>query len=240
MTPDTIADEIILTLKNQSDPENIKNSQRYFKQPIFTFGIRAAVIHKLAKDWLKKLRPEWGITQTIQLTDILIRQKEIDSKNTGILILAGFSKSYTSDLFPVVYKWLKQYCDNWAVVDALAPNVLGPLLGKYPLLIKDMLTWTQSPILWVRRAAVVSFLPLIRKGKYLDEAYKVIYTLLNDKEDLLHKANGWLLRELGKIDMQRLEQFLLHHNSLIPRTTIRYAIERFPFDERQRLLKETR
>jgi 3-methyladenine DNA glycosylase AlkD len=74
----------------------------------------------------------------------------------------------------------------------------------------------------------------------LDEAYGLVASLLGDAEDLMHKACGWLLREAGKTDMARLERFLLSHGSAVPRTTVRYAIERFPETRRRELLVRTR
>lgn len=83
-------------------------------------------------------------------------------------------------------------------------------------------------------------MPLAREGRRLATVYRVALALLGDDEDLMHKAVGWLLREAGKTDMARLERFLRKHGPRIPRTTLRYAIERFPEPERRALLESTR
>ena len=90
--------------------------------------------------------------------------------------------------------------------------------------------------MWVRRAAAVSLIPSVRKGAALDVAYKVARALHADREDLIQKAVGWLLREAGKTDPARLERYLRQHGPSIPRTTVRYAIERMPDAKRKRLL----
>jgi len=100
--------------------------------------------------------------------------------------------------------------------------------------------WTGSDNMWVRRGAAVAFVPLVRKKKHLATAYRIATRLLGDSEDLMHKAVGWLLREAGKSDMARLEKYLLAKGPKIPRTTVRYAIERFPKEKRKRLLNATR
>ena len=92
----------------------------------------------------------------------------------------------------------------------------------------------------MRRGATVAFVPLVKQKKYVPTAYKIASRLFDDKEDLIHKAVGWLLRETGKSDMERLKRFLLKHGPKIPRTSLRYAIERFPKDERKQLLEATR
>lgn len=94
--------------------------------------------------------------------------------------------------------------------------------------------------MWVRRAALVALVPLARRGQQLDLTYKLVEGLLNERVDLMHKALGWLLREAGKTDMPRLKRFLLRYGPAIPRTTVRYAIERHPLSERQALLRLTR
>ena len=132
-------------------------------------------------------------------------------------------------------------CGNWAAVDAtLAPSVLAPFLDRHPDLIPDVVSWTDSSSQWVRRGATVAFVSLVKKKKYVPTAYKIASRLFDDKEDLMHKAVGWLLRETGKSDMERLKKFLLKHGPKIPRTTLRYAIERFPKGERKRILEATK
>ena len=97
-----------------------------------------------------------------------------------------------------------------------------------------------SPNQWVRRGAAVAFVSLVGEEHFLDAAYEVATSLLDDKEDLIHKAVGWLLREAGKVDRDRLEAYLLSKGPQLPRTTLRTAIEKFPKEERKRLMEATR
>ena len=94
--------------------------------------------------------------------------------------------------------------------------------------------------MWLRRASAVSFVEHARKGEFLDTAYEVAEKLFPGSEDLVQKANGWLLREAGKTDMDRLEKFLLQFGPEIPRTTLRYAIERFSSEKRKSILIKTK
>jgi len=91
--------------------------------------------------------------------------------------------------------------------------------------------------MWVRRASIVALLPLVRRGGGVDLVYEIARRLHADREDLIQKAVGWALREAGKVDAARLERYLRANVRVIPRTTFRYAIERFPPKVRQRLLK---
>jgi hypothetical protein len=113
------------------------------------------------------------------------------------------------------------------------------LIDKFPRLADTVESWNRSPNLWLRRASAVSFAKPAGKGRYLEHAYRIVTVLMPDSHDLIHKACGWLLREAGKADAARLERYL-EHGPAIPRTTVRYAIERFPESKRQRILQITR
>ena len=94
--------------------------------------------------------------------------------------------------------------------------------------------------MWVRRASAVGLIPAVRRGIALDAAYQVASQLHGDREDLIQKAVGWMLREAGKADDRRLERYLRANGPSIPRTTVRYAIERYPPPTRRALLEATR
>ncbi len=123
--------------------------------------------------------------------------------------------------------------NNWDLVDTSAPYLLGDYLRKKSKSILYRLV--QSKKLWERRIAVVSTLGLIQVHMYTD-TLKLVYILRNDREDLIHKACGWMLREVGKRDKLTLVNFLDTHGSSIPRTTLRYAIERLSLKQRKRYM----
>ena len=129
---------------------------------------------------------------------------------------------------------------SWAAVDALCAMVTSPLLRAHPALLPQIIRWGHSPSQWQRRAAAVTLVPFARRGEYLAEAYGLTDRLADDPEDLLHKACGWLLREAGKTEPERLVRFLERRGHRLPRTTLRYAIERLDESERRRLLETTR
>jgi 3-methyladenine DNA glycosylase AlkD len=105
--------------------------------------------------------------------------------------------------------------------------IIGPLLVKHPELIPEMRTWVAHRNLWVRRASIVGLLHPLRRGHALDLVYTIAKALHPHEEDLIHKAVGWALREAGKVDRERLEKYLRANVAAMPRTTFRYAIERF-------------
>jgi 3-methyladenine DNA glycosylase AlkD len=114
------------------------------------------------------------------------------------------------------------------------------LLVQHPSLASEMRGWARHRNMWVRRASAVSLIPSVRRGLALDLAYRVARTLHPDPEDLIQKAVGWMLREAGKADARQLEGYLRANGPRIPRTTVRYAIERFPPAKRRALLEITK
>lgn len=126
--------------------------------------------------------------------------------------------------------------NNWDLVDLSAPQVIGGFLWDHPQERKRLDAWAASTRLWDRRVAIVSTYFLIRQGRF-EETLRLSRELLGDPEDLMHKATGWMLREVGKRDLGVLRGFLDREAPRMPRTALRYAIERMRPAERTRYLR---
>jgi 3-methyladenine DNA glycosylase AlkD len=134
-----------------------------------------------------------------------------------------------------IYLDNRKYVNNWDLVDLSAPNIFGRyFFGKETDILDRLL---KSPILWDRRIAVLSTFWFIRQGEF-GKSLEYAEKLLTDREDLIHKAVGWMLRETGKRDKKTLTDFLDKHSGVMPRTMLRYSIEKFPEEERQKFLKK--
>jgi len=126
------------------------------------------------------------------------------------------------------------HINNWDLVDISAPHLIGLHLQDRP---RDILyQFAASDLLWERRIAIIATFYFIRQNEFAD-TLRLAKILLNDQHDLMHKAVGWMLREVGKRDLATEENFLQHHYRQMPRTMLRYAIERLPEPRRQAYLK---
>jgi 3-methyladenine DNA glycosylase AlkD len=123
--------------------------------------------------------------------------------------------------------------NNWDLVDLSAPQILGDFLQKEGTEI--LIHLAKSPNVWERRIAIISTYPLIKKRRF-GETLAISELLLTDEHDLIHKAVGWMLREIGKRNKKVLELFLMQRYHKMPRVMLRYAIEKFPEDERKKWL----
>src|SRR5581483_8669434 len=152
----------------------------------------------------------------------------LEAKGLGIELMARYRRDFAPRLLPVWKRWLSEnHAANWATTDAICGLLIGPLIVEHPELGARMRAWARDPSLWVRRASIVGLIPRARRGESLDLVYDIARQLHGDSEDLIQKAVGWALREAGKTDMRRLERYLRANGPAIPRTTVRYAIERF-------------
>jgi 3-methyladenine DNA glycosylase AlkD len=240
ITVNEAAASIIRELREKADPRKAESARRFFTESIISLGIDAPTMRALARSWILRLKPAWHLNEARDLCDLLFQQPDIESRAAGFLILGGFTREFDRTLWSQSETWLNQRLDNWALIDGFCSTVLSPLLKQHPEGVRILRRWTRSRCMWMRRASVVTLVPFARHGEQLDLAYELAEALLGQKEDLMHKAVGWLLREAGKTNPQRLKEFLLLHGPAIPRTSLRYAIERFPAEERQRLLLQTR
>jgi len=240
-TPRDIAAQARGRLRSMADPVKAEGVQRYFKHTIKAYGIAAPAIRALAAEFFGEVRGSWGVGEAMALCDILFEEPELEAKAVGALILARFKKDFPPSLFGKVKGWLAaDLLDNWASVDVFCTDAMGAFLERYPASVDRIKAWAFHPNRWVKRAAAVSFVKLAKKREYLDAIYEISGSLLPVEDDLVRKANGWLLREAGKSDPPRLESFLLRRGPAVPRTTLRYAIERFPAGRRRKLLAATR
>ena len=230
-------------LELMARPAGKFDAQRYFRgdHNLRFYNIGTAPVRAFARSLCAANRHRWSVDDAMRLADDLITDPYLETKSVGIEIVARFRRSFTPALLARWKRWLADnHSANWATTDSICGVLIGPLLVDYPELAGRLRNWSKDRNMWVRRASIVGLILPIRKGHALDIAYDIARTLHNDKEDLIQKAVGWTLREAGKVDSQRLEKYLRAEGPNIPRTTVRYAIERFPVAKRRQLLKATR
>ncbi|TSC96213.1 MAG: putative DNA alkylation repair enzyme [Parcubacteria group bacterium Athens1014_10] len=230
----------IIQLKKELDklssPRQAKISQRFFKTnkgeygegDIF-LGVKVPVQRKIAKNY-----------QSLSLQDIktLLNSEIHEYRLTSLFILiAQYKKENARKKEKIFNLYLKnaRQINNWDLVDLSAPNIIGDYLLDKPKII--LLKLAKSKNLWEKRIAILATYAFIKNNKFND-ALKISKILLNDNHDLIHKATGWMLREIGKRNQKIEERFLKKHYKKMPRTMLRYAIEKFDESKRKFYLKK--
>ncbi|MFA5087268.1 MAG: DNA alkylation repair protein [Candidatus Paceibacterota bacterium] len=167
----------------------------------------------------------------------LLNDKVHECRLTALFILVEkYKKTDEKEKKKIFNLYLKNYknINNWDLVDLSAPRIVGEhLMDKDRKILYD---WAKSNNLWKKRIAILSTFTFI-KNRQLDDSFKIAKILLNDKHDLIHKAVGWMLREAGKRDKNKEIDFLEKYVPKMPRTMLRYAIEKFSPSERAHFLK---
>ncbi|PIE01481.1 MAG: DNA alkylation repair protein [Acidobacteria bacterium] len=227
--------EITTQMEALSNSGIASHSQRFFKTGPGEYGhgdlfrgIRVPKIRQLSRkykklslnDTLRLLKSAYHEDRQLALFIMVLKYKSSDPDTQKQLV--EFYLSHTA------------YINNWDLVDGSAPQILGThLLHTDRSLLYRL---ADSDSLWERRIAVLACFTFIRHSSY-DDILKLAAILLHDPEDLMHKAIGWMLREVGKRDFQTEDEFLKTHYRQMPRTMLRYAIEKYPEEKRQAYLK---
>lgn len=237
-----LANLVVERLRSLADPVRAENELRYFKGSINNLGVTLPQIETLEKSLCGGLAKTWSTKQAMELCDFLLQMRLFEPTLFALAFLRRFGSRLGEREFAQCEEWLRAgLCDNWAATDSLCNHAVGDMLLSHPELAHRLKTWAGADSRWLRRGSAVSLVLPLRRGEFLDLAYEIALALIRDRDDdLVKKGNGWMLREAGKIDEHRLESFLLAHGPDIPRTTVRYAIERFPADTRRQLLTATR
>lgn len=223
-------------LKKKANPKKAKFLQGFFKtgpgeyaEGDVLLGITVPESRKLAKQF-----------KDLPLRDVkkMLESKFHEERLIALLLLVHrFQKEEDrrKEIYDFYLKHTK-YINNWDLVDLSAHKIVGPWLEDKPRAILTKLAKSKS--LWERRIAMLSTFHFIMQGDNKD-ALHIAKILLKDEHDLIHKAVGWMLREVGKRSMKDEEDFLKKHYKVMPRTMLRYAIEKFPEKKRQAYLKGT-
>ena len=229
------AKEISRRLRKMGDKEDARFLQGFFKtgpgqygEGDFFLGIRVPAVRRLVRksgdlpfkealSLLKSPYHEERLFALIFLVDTFSRGDQETQKAIYDLYLAN-----------------TRYINNWDLVDVSAPKIIGAYLFERST--KPLYRLAKSKSLWERRIATLATFYFIKYNRY-EDSLKIAEILLKDKEDLIHKATGWMLREIGKRDVQVAELFLQRHCRTMPRTMLRYAIERFSPSKRKTYLR---
>jgi 3-methyladenine DNA glycosylase AlkD len=217
------------------DPDRARMSQSFFKTgpgqygegDVF-IGITVPVLRKLAKEI-----PTLPVSEVVRL----LRSPLHEARLLALFVLVrAYQRGDDVSRGNIYTRYLKntRHINNWDLVDCSAEHIVGAHLWARDRSVLGALA--ASDLLWERRIAILATFHFIKRGAFA-ETLRIAERVLGDPEDLIHKATGWMLREVGKRDLAAEEAFLKKHGRSMPRTMLRYAIEKFPEDLRQRYLR---
>lgn len=229
------AEDIRKRLRELEDPDKAKILQRFFKTGPGEYG-EGDLFLGIPVPRLRKVSKECE-AMAMGEVEALLKSSVHEERLLALLILIRkYDREVESGKKSIYTLYLKstRWINNWDLVDLSAPNIVGDFLMRRSR--KPLYRLARSPVLWNRRVAILATFRFIKERQF-DDTLGIGEILLRDKEDLIQKAVGWMLREVGKRDPIVQEAFLKEHYKQMPRTMLRYAIERFPAPKRALFMK---
>jgi 3-methyladenine DNA glycosylase AlkD len=234
MTP---AQKIREKLQKYSNKEKAGVLQSFFKTGQGEYG-EGDIFLGITVPILRKLSKEHDDTPSSDVVRLLKSSIHEERLLSLLILVRSFLKGDNAHQKKIYDLYLQntKYINNWDLVDLTAPNIVGTyLLDKSR---KPLYVLSKSNDLWKRRIAIMATFTFIKQNEF-DDTLRISHILLADEHDLIHKAVGWMLREVGKRSLVFEERFLKQHYQGMPRTMLRYAIERFPELKRKKYLNGT-
>ena len=222
-------------LKEASDPKRAEILQRFFKTKKGEYGY-GDIFLGIAVPEQRKIIKKYKHLKLKEITELLQSKIHEHRFCALALLIEKYKKGNEKTKKEVVKIYLEntKYINNWDLVDISAYKIIGHYLYKKPK--KILYQLAKSLSLWERRIAIVTTFYFIKNGNN-NLTFELAKILLKDKEDLIHKATGWMLREAGKRDEESLNNFLESYSKEMPRTMLRYSIEKFNKKEKNKFLK---
>ena len=237
-----ILEQLRQAIINNIDKESSVSHDRFFKEGEVakTYGLKTNEVHKIAKDFFGKIK-ECSKQTVFELCEELWKSGYLEEEAIACNWAESQHKKYEPADFAIFEHWLSNYVNNWADCDTLCNHTIGSFVMKYPEYVDKLKIWAKSPNRWMRRGAAVTLIIPARKGLFLNDIIEIAGTLLLDKDDLVQKGYGWMLKaasmsetfvkgtdETKKKHLEIVFNFVMKNKAVMPRTALRYAIEKMP------------
>jgi len=232
-----IIDKVREELKRNVDKKVIESSRHFFKEKIMVYGIKSADIKIISTDYFKQIK-DFSKNEIFNLCEKLWESGYLEESFIACNWSYALRKKYEITDFQLFEKWVNGYVNNWASCDTLSNHTIGEYLEMYPKVISELKKWAKSENRWMRRAAAVSLIVPAKKGKFLNEIIEISNILLNDTDDLVQKGYGWMLKAASKTHKQEIFNYVISTKATMPRTALRYAIEKMPVELKQIAMKK--
>jgi 3-methyladenine DNA glycosylase AlkD len=216
-------------LQQSVDEKTRESAQRFFKEEVKFHGVKSAVVKKIAAKYFREIKGR-------DKNEIFFLCEDLLQEGFGEEAFIAFEWSYclrsqfVPEDFAVFERWVDLYVDNWAKCDTLCNHTLGTFVEMYPQFVDNLAVWARAENRWLRRASAVTLILPARRGLFLKEAFEISDILLEDRDDMVQKGYGWLLKEASKKHQAEVFDYVMRWKAKMPRTALRYAIEKMPVE----------
>ncbi len=216
-------------LRNQADEATKESALRFFKEEVQFYGVKNAVVHKISKNYTRQIK-EMSKGEVFNLCEILWQSGIMEESLVACNWSYAMRKHFDAGDIQIFERWIDSYVTNWASCDTFCNHTVGELVEKFPELVSQLKIWGISHNRWMRRAAAVTLIVPAKKGLFMTDIFDIAYTLLQDTDDMVQKGYGWMLKVTCQHHEKEVFDFVMKNKALMPRTALRYAIEKMPVE----------
>jgi len=231
----TLIKEIRRELKENADAQYSKSIQRFFKEEVTLWGVRTPVFKAILQKYFSLIehRPKQEI---FNLCEKLLESGYMEERGLAWDWAFRLRDKYEKKDFARFESWLKKYVTNWGACDNLCGRSLGYFIYRYPEYFSKVKKWAASKNRWVRRGSAVVLIYSIEKKKSLKPVFEIADILLLDKDDMVQKGYGWMLKVASNYEPEKVFEYVMRNKKVMPRTALRYAIEKLSPDLRKQAM----
>ncbi len=211
-------------LLNASEKAKL-SAERYFNGGVKLYGVITPDVEKISKAYFKEIADKTK-QNIFSLCDELWESGYLEESITACHWAYNIHKQYIPGDFNVFDKWVRNYITNWASCDTLCNHSVGTFIEMHPEYIDRLKEWAKSENRWVKRASAVSLIVPAKKGLFLNDIFDIADILLTDKDDMVQKGYGWMLKVASQAHENEVFDFVLKRKGEMPRTSLRYSIEK--------------
>ena len=222
-------------LKQAADEKTKISFTRFFKEEVYFYGVKSAIVDKIASKYFLEIK-SLGKKEILALCEELLKSDYSEESAIAFNWSYRLHQEFLPEDFALFEKWLNKYVNNWAKCDTLCNHTIGSLVERYPQYIANLKQWTKSDSRWLRRAAAVTLIIPAKEGKFLTDIFEIADSLLKDPDDLVRKGYGWMLKEASLKHQSAVFDYVMKNKSVMPRTALRYAIEKMPPELRRQAM----
>ncbi len=223
------SEEIRRRLMSRGSADGVEKTRRYFREPVTTYGCSSSDAKAVTEELAPTLKRDLG--QTLIVAGELIEAGVLEEQWVATALLAKVKRQLTAEHVDQVDDWIDSLT-NWASVDTFCTQIVNALVEGKPETVGRLRGWAASPSRWRRRAAAVSLVPTARRGMMLQDVFGVADVLMEDRDDIVQKGVGWLLKEASKRHQGEVRMYLLGWRDRAPALVLRYASEKLPLGQR--------
>ncbi|MCP4566636.1 MAG: DNA alkylation repair protein [FCB group bacterium] len=230
-------DKVIREFKKVDKPENKMNIQRFFKEKLDDpYMLKSAVFKKVCKECYKEIKDE-PPKNILDICNQLVETGDRYPRGAAMVWSGNLKGQYLKSHFKMFESWLTGVT-NWGACDVLCCGPLGNIIAQYPELAPKTKKWIKSKNRWYRRAAAVSLINVVKSRQLLDEVFDAADRLLTDEDDMVQKGYGWMLKVASNEYPEEVFKYVMKNKVKMPRTALRYAIEKLPQAKRKEAMKK--